>query len=79
MAGKYCFSFGPWNIHTGSDPFGPEAREPFSWEDKLPMYKRLGFDGVQLHDDDAVSDLNNLTDTQIKERVKLLELVRSLQ
>ena len=22
----YRFSFGPWNIHEGADPFGPEVR-----------------------------------------------------
>ena len=22
----YVFSFGPWNIHEGADPFGPEAQ-----------------------------------------------------
>ena len=26
MQGKFRFSFGPWNIHEGADPFGPEVR-----------------------------------------------------
>ncbi|MCG2689919.1 hypothetical protein L6252_01405, partial [Candidatus Parcubacteria bacterium] len=26
MAGKFKFSFGPWNIHEGADPFGPAVR-----------------------------------------------------
>ena len=26
MAGTYRFSFGPWNIHKGADPFGPTVR-----------------------------------------------------
>ena len=31
-AGAYRFSFGPWNISTGSDPFGPAVRKevPFA-------------------------------------------------
>jgi hypothetical protein len=29
MAGIFKFTFGPWNIHEGADPFGPEVREIF--------------------------------------------------
>ena len=54
MAGQYKFSFGPWNIHEGADPFGPPVRPSVTWADKLKVYKRLGFDGVQVHDDDVV-------------------------
>jgi len=60
MAGTFRFSFGPWNIHTGADPFGPAARESIVFGKKLGSYKELGFDGVQFHDDDAVPDLNEL-------------------
>jgi len=56
---SYTFSFGPWNIHEGSDPFGPEVRPSISFADKLTRYKELGFDGVQFHDDDAVPDIVN--------------------
>lgn len=70
MAGKFRFSFGPWNIHSGADPFGPEARENFTWLEKLPMYKKLGFDGVQFHDDDAVPKLNDLSAEQIIAKAK---------
>lgn len=70
MAGEYRFSFGPWNIHTGADPFGPEVRDSFTWEEKLPMYKELGFDAVQFHDDDAVPDINDLSASQIKKKAK---------
>jgi xylose isomerase len=51
---KYRFSFGPWNISEGADPFGPEVRETYPHEAKYEIYKKLGFDGVQFHDDDAV-------------------------
>ncbi len=27
MAGKFKFSFGPWNIHEGADPFGGSSEQ----------------------------------------------------
>src|SRR4051812_33577701 len=51
---KYQFSFGPWNISTGSDPFGPPARKEMEFARKIKAYKQLGFDAVQFHDDDIV-------------------------
>ena len=65
MAGKFRFTFGPWNIHEGSDPFGPAVRKSIAFREKLDYYKKLGFDGVQFHDDDAVPDMNDLTPQQI--------------
>lgn len=65
MAGEYRFSFGPWNIHEGGDPFGPKVRGGIEFAKKLACYKQLGFDGVQLHDDDAVPDMNDLSPDQI--------------
>ena len=65
MAGQFKFSFGPWNIHEGGDPFGPAVRESVNFWNKIAMYKGLGFDGVQFHDDDAVPELNNLKPDQI--------------
>ncbi len=50
---KYRFSFGPWNVHPGADPFGPEVRTEFSFAKKIKMYRDLGFEGVQFHDDDV--------------------------
>jgi xylose isomerase len=61
----YVFSFGPWNIHEGADPFGPMVRESIAFNKKLEQYKKLGFDGVQFHDDDAVPNMNNLSKEQI--------------
>ncbi|HOE12133.1 MAG TPA: TIM barrel protein [bacterium] len=52
--GQYRFSFGPWNIHEGADPFGPVVRQPFSFAQKIKMYRPFGFEGVQFHDDDVV-------------------------
>jgi xylose isomerase len=65
MAGTFRFSFGPWNIHEGADPFGPTVRGPVAFAKKIKLYKGLGFDGVQFHDDDAVPDLGNMTPKQI--------------
>jgi xylose isomerase len=77
MAGEYRFSFGPWNVHEGADPFGPMVRRGVTFARKLKLYKKLGFDGVQFHDDDAVPDLNKLgpqeIDKQAKEVRKMLE------
>jgi len=61
----YRFSFGPWNIHEGADPFGPPVRDPISFSRKLPLYKELGFEGVQFHDDDAVPDINSRSPQQV--------------
>src|SRR5262245_57041890 len=47
------FTFGPWNISTGADPFGPPVRPDVAFAQKIREYKKLGFDGVQLHDDDV--------------------------
>lgn len=52
---SYRFTFGPWNISTGADPFGPPARDEVAFAAKIREYKKLGFDGVQCHDDDVVA------------------------
>lgn len=65
MAGEYRFTFGPWNIHEGQDPFGPAVRQPIELSRKLKEYKKLGFDGVQFHDDDAVPDIDNLSGKEL--------------
>jgi xylose isomerase len=53
-AGKYRFSFGPWNISQGADPFGPVVRKEVAFAKKVKAYRALGFDYIQLHDDDVV-------------------------
>jgi xylose isomerase len=70
MAGRFRFSFGPWNIHEGADPFGPDVRKSIAFAKKLGMYKKLGFDAVQFHDDDAVPGMDDLTPAQIARRAK---------
>ena len=61
---KYKFTFGPWNISTGSDPFGPPVRAEVEYAAKIRTYKKLGFDGVQLHDDDVVPADWNAAETE---------------
>lgn len=61
MRGEFRFSFGPWNIHEGQDPFGPAVRETIPFNKKLKYYGKLGFGAVQFHDDDAVPELNKLS------------------
>jgi xylose isomerase len=68
----YRFSFGPWNIHEGADPFGPPVRPTRDFESKLSVYKELGFDAVQFHDDDAVPELNELSSSQIRQRAQVV-------
>ncbi|NIA14436.1 MAG: TIM barrel protein [Nitrospiraceae bacterium] len=68
--GTYRFSFGPWNIDEGADPFGPPVREPIAFSKKLKEYKTLGFDGVQFHDDDAVPDIDSKSGGEILAEAK---------
>lgn len=72
MTGVFRFTFGPWNIHEGADPFGPAVRDRVDFNHKLGLYRGLGFEGVQFHDDDAVPDLNNLTPAKIVAEAKAL-------
>ena len=36
MPAEYRFSFGPWNIHVGADPFGPPVRATLEAAAKRP-------------------------------------------
>jgi len=72
---KYRFTFGPWNISQGADPFGPTVRKEVSFANKIREYKNLGFDGVQFHDDDAVPNLDDLTAPEI---VKAAQKVKKM-
>ncbi|MBD3306599.1 TIM barrel protein [candidate division KSB3 bacterium] len=71
---QFRFSFGPWNIHEGADVFGPPVRKPVPFAEKLAVYKRLGFDGVQFHDDDVVASV----DVPHEQLVKEAQAVRKL-
>lgn len=60
MQAQYRFSFGPWNIHEGADPFGPAVRPGLTFAEKLKLFRPLGYEGVQFHDDDAVPGVSGL-------------------
>jgi xylose isomerase len=70
---SYRFSFGPWNLSEGSDPFGPPVRDPFTFAEKLKIAKELGFDAMQFHDDDAVPNLNSLSSAEIVKEARALK------
>jgi xylose isomerase len=70
MSGTFRFSFGPWNIHEGADPFGPTVRPSVPFAEKVKFYKKLGFDGVQFHDDDAVPNINDKSASQVEAEAK---------
>ena len=63
---QFKFSVGPWNVHTGADSYGPETRKPVDLEEKFKKFAELGFSAIQFHDDDAVPDMNNMTEEEIK-------------
>jgi xylose isomerase len=71
-AAAYRFSVGPWNLGQGADPFGPPVRPQVSFDDVLDIAVGLGFEGIQLHDDDAVPDLENLSADQIIKQAEAL-------
>jgi len=75
MKGIFRFSFGPWNIHAGADPYGPAVRDSIPFNRKLEYYRKLGFGAVQFHDDDAVPDLNCLSPSRIIARAKSVKRV----
>jgi len=66
MSDAYHFSFGPWNVHEGGDPFGPTVRPTVAFAEKLKLYKDLGFDAVQFHDDDAVPAMEEMSPAAIE-------------
>jgi xylose isomerase len=66
----YRFSFGPWNIHEGADPFGPPVRPTVPFEKKVETLKELGFDAMQFHDDDAVPELDTLSPAEIRKQAQ---------
>lgn len=66
MSADYRFSFGPWNIHEGADPFGPPIRPTVAFADKVKQFKGLGFDAIMLHDDDAVPDVDAKSPPQLE-------------
>jgi xylose isomerase len=69
---SYRFCFGPWNISEGQDPYGPAVRPPATFDWKLAQLKKLGFDAMMFHDDDAVPDIDAKSESQIRREAKEL-------
>lgn len=70
---QYKFCFGPWNISEGQDPYGPPTRPAQSFDWKLEQLRKLGFDAMMFHDDDAVPEIDGKTDAQLKAEAKALK------
>ena len=70
---RYRFCFGPWNLSEGQDPYGPTTRPPQTFDWKLEQLKKLGFDAMMFHDDDAVPDIAEKTDVQIRTETRELK------
>ncbi|MHB8522122.1 MAG: TIM barrel protein [Limisphaerales bacterium] len=73
MAKNYKFCFGPWNISEGGDPYGPTTRPAQTFDWKLGQLKKLGFDAMMFHDDDAVPDIDLKSEAQIRKEAKELK------
>jgi xylose isomerase len=73
MPQKYKFCFGPWNLSEGLDPYGPTTRPSKTFDWKLAELKRLGFDAMMFHDDDAVPDIDYKTEAAILKETKELK------
>ena len=65
MMSRFKYSVGPWNVHAGADAYGPATRAEIPFEEKIKRFKEIGFDAIQFHDDDAVPDMNNMTEQAI--------------
>jgi xylose isomerase len=72
-ANQYRFCFGPWNLSEGGDPYGPTTRPAQTFDWKLEQLKALGYDAMMFHDDDAVPDVDNKSDAEIKKEAKALK------
>lgn len=70
---RFKFSVGPWNVHTGADSYGPATRKDIPFEEKVKKFSEMGFSAIQFHDDDAVPNLNVLTEEEIREEARKLK------
>src|SRR5205823_945640 len=57
----------------GQDPYGPTTRPAQTFDWKLDQLKKLGFDAMMFHDDDAVPELDSKTGAQLKNETKELK------
>jgi xylose isomerase len=69
----YKFCFGPWNLSEGQDPYGPPTRPAQSFDWKLAQLKKLGYDAMMFHDDDAVPEVDGKSDAQVRKEARALK------
>lgn len=72
---QFKYSVGPWNVHNGADSYGPATRSEIAFEEKVRNFASLGFSAVQFHDDDAVPDLNRLSNEEIIAEAKKVKAI----
>jgi xylose isomerase len=72
---QFKYSVGPWNVHTGADSYGPATREEISFEEKVKKFAEMGFSAIQFHDDDAVPNMNDLTEEEIKAEARKVKAI----
>lgn len=70
---KYRFCAGPWNWSPGQDPYGPPTRQDPSFDWKLAELKKLGFDAMMFHDDDAVPEIDSKSHAQVLKEAKAMK------
>ena len=70
---NFKFSVGPWNVNTGEDAYGPATRKEIDRDEKIRKFAEMGFSAIQFHDDDAVPNINDYTEEEIKEKARALK------
>ncbi len=72
---QFKYSVGPWNVHSGADSYGPATREEISFEEKVKKFSEMGFSAIQFHDDDAVPDMNSLSEDEIRSEARRVKSI----
>jgi len=72
---KFKFSVGPWNVSNGADSYGPAVREEIPFEEKIKKFSEIGFDAIQFHDDDAVPNMNDYNEEEIKQKAREVKVL----
>ena len=72
---QFKYSVGPWNVHSGADSYGPATRNEISFEEKVKKFSEMGFSAIQFHDDDAVPNMNDLTEEEIKAEARKVKAI----
>ena len=70
MKSRFKFTAGPWNVNEGVEAFGPGVRPTVPIEEKFKKFAEIGLSGGQFHDDDAVPDMNNMSEKAIIDYAK---------